>query len=238
MMKGAAPEIGRVVAVIADAVRAQQCVLFLGAGAHAPPPAGSAFDYPAECRPPTGGALSRQLAEACDFATRFPDEDASNLPRVALAYEIESSRARLVDAIADAVETGRSPSPMLRAMAELDFPIVITTNYDRLFEQALFGAGKRPRVAAYNPEPEPTIDLRDATSTSPVIYKLHGDIADRGSLVVTDEDYIQFVLRMSDKEPYDPVPLSLKFHLMGRTTVFVGYSMLDYNLRLLFKTLR
>ena len=55
---------------------------------------------------------------------------------------------------------------------------------------------------------------------------------------VTDEDYIQFVLRMSDKEPYDPVPLSLKHFLKRWTTLFVGYSLLDYNLRLLFKTLR
>jgi hypothetical protein len=46
------------------------------------------------------------------------------------------------------------------------------------------------------------------------------------------------VLRMSDKEPYDPVPLSLKFFLTGWTTLFVGYSLMDYNLRLLFKTLR
>ena len=43
---------------------------------------------------------------------------------------------------------------------------------------------------------------------------------------------------MSDKEPYDPVPLSLKFPLTEWTTLFVGYSLLDYNLRLLFKTLR
>jgi hypothetical protein len=57
-------------------------------------------------------------------------------------------------------------------------------------------------------------------------------------LVVTDEDYIQFVLRMSDKEPYDPIPLSLKFFLTGSPTLFVGYSLLDYNLRLLFKALR
>ncbi len=43
---------------------------------------------------------------------------------------------------------------------------------------------------------------------------------------------------MSDKEPYDPIPLSLKHFLTGWTTLFVGYSLLDYNLRLLFKTLR
>jgi hypothetical protein len=127
---------------------------------------------------------------------------------------------------------------MLRALARLPFALIITTNYDQLFEQALREVGKRPRVAVYNPEQEPTTDFRDATAQSPVIYKLHGDIGHRESLVVTDEDYIQFVLRMSDKEPYDPIPLSLKFFLTGSPTLFVGYSLLDYNLRLLFKALR
>ena len=43
---------------------------------------------------------------------------------------------------------------------------------------------------------------------------------------------------MSNKEPYDPLPRRLKVYLTDWTTVFVGYSLLDYNLRLLFKTLR
>ena len=229
---------GRVLDLVGQAVRGQRCILFLGAGVHAPPPDGSPFSYPPERRPPIGSALSRELAAECDFAARFPDEDPGNLQRVALAYEIDSSRGRLVDAITSRVEVGRAPSPMLSALAQLDFPLVITTNYDQLFERALRDAGKQPRVSVYQPEPEPTTDFDNETAQSPVIYKLHGDIARRESLVVTDEDYIQFVLRMSDKEPYDPIPLSLKHFLKRWTTLFIGYSLLDYNLRLLFKTLR
>jgi hypothetical protein len=237
-MVGAASESSRALDVLGEAVRRQQCILFLGAGVHAPPPDGSPFRYPAERRPPVGAALSRDLASGCDYARRFPDHDPGDLQRVALAYEIDSSRGRLVDAIASAVNADRAPSPMLSALARLDFPLVITTNYDGLYERALHAAGREPRLAIYKPEREPTTDFRDATPDSPVVYKLHGDIAHRESLVVTDEDYIQFVLRMSDKEPYDPIPLSLKFFLTGWTTLFVGYSLLDYNLRLLFKTLR
>jgi hypothetical protein len=237
-MMSAESQVSRVLDLVGEAVRSQQCILFLGAGVHAPPPEAALFRYPAEQRPPSGAALSRELAAECDFARRFPGEDPGNLQRVALAYEIDSSRGRLVDAISSAVDTGTAPSPMLRALARLDFSLVITTNYDQLFERALRDEGKRPRVVVYNPAPEPTADFRNATPESPVVYKLHGDIAHRESLVVTDEDYIQFVLRMSDKEPYDPIPLSLKFFLTGSTTLFVGYSLLDYNLRLLFKALR
>ncbi|MEA2188466.1 MAG: hypothetical protein QOK16_3477 [Solirubrobacteraceae bacterium] len=223
---------------VAEGIRAEKCILFLGAGVHAAPPEGSAYRYPPEQRPPVGAALSRGLAAECDFARRFPGEDPGNLQRVALAYEIDSSRRQLVDAITTAVDEGTAPSPMLSALAQLDFPLVITTNYDGLFERALRDVGKQPRVSIYKPKAEPTTEFDDETAQSPVIYKLHGDVAHRESLVVTDEDYIQFVLRMSDTELNDPIPVSLKHFLKRWTTLFIGYSLLDYNLRLLFKTLR
>jgi hypothetical protein len=231
-------EVDDVLGLIADAVSKEQCILFLGAGAHAPPPDQSPFEYPVEQRPPIGGALSRKLAASCNLSRRFPGEDPSNLQRVALFYEIARSRRQLVDAVIDTVQTGKRPSPMLRALAELAFPLVITTNYDQLFESALIAIGKPPRVEVYTPNLEPTADYRDPTAESPVVFKIHGDIMRPETIVITDEDYIQFVLRMSNKDPYDPVPLTLKYYLTGWTTLFVGYSLLDYNLRLLFKTLR
>jgi hypothetical protein len=226
------------VTLIAEAVALKRCILFLGAGVHAPPPEDSPFSYPAERRPPIGSDLSQNLATSCNLTGRFPGEDSSNLQRVALFYEIARSRHQLVDAVTDAVQTGKRPSPMLGALAQLDFPLVITTNYDQLLENALRAAGKEPRVAVYTPRLEPTTDHRDPTVESPIIFKIHGDVSRPESIVITDEDYIQFVLRMSNKDPYDPVPLTLKYYLTGWTTLFVGYSLLDYNLRLLFKTLR
>lgn len=127
---------------------------------------------------------------------------------------------------------------MLRALAQLDFPVVITTNYDQHFEKALRDAGKEPRVAIYTPRLEQTTDYRKPTAQSPIVFKIHGDISRPETIVITDEDYIDFVLRMSNKEPYDPLPRRLKVYLTDWTTLFVGYSLLDYNLRLLFKTLR
>ena len=228
-----------VIGTIAEAIRQKQCILFLGAGVHAPPPDGSPFEYPAEQRPPIGSALSQTLTASCDLSGKLRKEDMSNLQRVALAYEITRTRHLLVEAVSKEVQVGKRPSPMLRALAELGFPLVITTNYDQLFETALRAADKVPRVAVYQPDGKvATKDYRDPQVDNPVVFKIHGDIEDPETIVITDEDYIQFVLRMSDKDPYDPVPLTLKYYLTGWTTLFVGYSLLDYNLRLLFKTLR
>jgi hypothetical protein len=223
---------------IAEVIRNGQCILFLGAAVHAPPPEGSPFVYPEAERPPLGSSLSASLAETCKLAERFPSEDPRNLQRVALFYEIDRSRHQLVEAIRQAVHVGRKPSPVLHALAELDFARVITTNYDQLLEAALRAAGKDPRVSVYTPKLEATRDFPNPTVESPVVFKIHGDIDHEESIVVTDEDYIKFLLRMSNKEPYDPVPLKLKADLTEWTTLFVGYSLLDYNLRLLFQALR
>lgn len=228
----------RAVAQIADAVRVGKCILFLGAAAHAPPPKESGFVYPETQRPPLGSALSELLATRCGLAERFSNEDPRNLQRVSLFFEIAQSRRQLVQALREAVHVGKKPSPVLRALAELDFARVITTNYDQLFESALRAAGKDPRVSVYTPRLESTRDFPNPTAQSPIVFKIHGDIDHEESIVVTDQDYIKFLLRMSSKEPYDPIPLKLKADLTEWTTVFIGYRLLDYNLRLLFEALR
>jgi hypothetical protein len=233
-------DVSSVVEQVGGVVREGQCILFLGAGVHAPPPESSPFVYPAEQRPPLGSALSEQLASSLGarLGAVLPDEDPRNLQRIALFYEMERSRHQLVEEIRTSVQDGKQPSPALRALAELDFPLIITTNYDQLLEQALVLAGKQPRISVYSPSLEATVDFRDPSPQNPVVFKVHGDVDRPETIVVTDEDYIQFVLRMSNKDPYDPLPLTLKYHLTGWTTLFVGYSLLDYNLRLLFKSLR
>lgn len=227
-------------AAIAEKVKKGQCILFLGAGVHHPPPDGSPYEYPAGQRPPLGRAFSEMLAQKCDFAARFPRDSPGNLQRVSLYYESRFNRNALVREVREAVFTGRRPSPVLRALAQLNFPLVITTNYDQLFEIALGEAGKTPLVSVYNKAGDEPTRVYPGTPNAqePFVLKVHGDVQSPESIVITDEDYIQFVLRMSDKEPYNPVPMTFRYHFTVWPTLFVGYSLLDYNLRLLFKTLR
>lgn len=228
------------ISIIADKVSKGECILFLGAGVHYPPPEGSPYQYPEAQRPPLGRSLSESLAGKCGFAGRFPRESTGNLQRVSLYYESQLNRNALVNEVRGAVMGGRRPSPVLRALARLPFKLVITTNYDQLFEDALRDAGKRPFVSVYNKAgDEPTRDYPgNPDSQEPFVVKVHGDVQSPESIVITDEDYIQFVLRMSDKESYNPVPLTFRYLFTKWPTLFVGYSLLDYNLRLLFKTLR
>lgn len=222
---------------IAKHVKSGKCILFLGSGVHFP---SRKYNYLEQECPPLGGQFSVRLADKCRFREHFPNESATNLQRVSLCYEIEHSRAELVEEVKQAVHVNKRPSPALRALAEMPFSLIVTTNYDKLFEEALGRAGKKPRVGVYSPVGTvKTTDLLDEfTEREPFIFKLHGDIATPESIVITDEDYIQFVLRMGDKGDFHPVPETFRYLFKRWPTLFVGYSLLDYNLRLVFKTLR
>ena len=225
---------------VAESVRAGECILFLGAGAHRPPPDGSPYVYPEADQPPLGDALSQHLAERCGLVATYPNEvdKLSNLARVSQFYEILRSRRQLVEEVWKKVADRTVPSPAVRALAQLNFPLIITTNYDPLFEKALRLAGKEPEIEVYDPtgNRESTMDSKDFSVQRPFLFKMHGDISHEDSIVITDEDYIQFVLRMS--ETTSPVPETFRYHFKRWSTLFVGYSLMDYNLRLLFKTLR
>ena len=56
--------------------------------------------------------------------------------------------------------------------------------------------------------------------------------------MITDEDYIGFVQRMSEKDGTHPVPQTVRYRIKKWPMLFVGYSLRDYNLRLLIRTLR
>lgn len=224
---------------VSELVKTGHCILFMGAGVHFPSPTGSPYNYAEDECPPLGSQLSQQLAEKCDFTQHFPKGDARNLQRVSLCYETVYDRPALVKEIKEAVQTSKRPSPALRALAELPFSLIITTNYDQLFERALRDAGKTPVIGIYDKEADSTtFDYMEATADAPFVFKLHGDIQQPDSIVITDEDYIQFILRMTDKDNFHPVPETFRYYFKKWATLFVGYSLLDYNLRLLFKTLR
>lgn len=145
----------------------------------------------------------------------------------------------MIATVIERVDVG-NPSPVVRALAQLDFPLICTTNYDRLFEKALWQAGKSPSVAIYSKNKyADTLDYPSEVPdpSRPFVYKIHGSVEMPESIVITDEDYIDFVLRMGDKGQNNPIPETFLFLLKKWPTIFVGYSLMDYNLRLLFKTL-
>ena len=128
---------------IASKVASNECILFLGSAIHAPSPTGSKYTYTKDKCPPIGNQLADLLAEGSGFEDRDKD-----LQRVSQHYEYTLKRNSLVTEIINHVSKGKEPSPVLYALAELKFPLVITTNYDNLYERAIDAVNKKRAIEA------------------------------------------------------------------------------------------
>jgi len=107
----------------------------------------------------------------------------------------------------------------------MEFPIIYTTNYDRNLEAA-FEIHQRPFVKVANAR-----DVAKAVEGVTQIVKFHGDFDDDQSLVIAETDYFN---RLSFDAPLD---IKFRADALGKTILFIGYSMSDINIRLLLHSL-
>jgi hypothetical protein len=117
-------------------------------------------------------------------------------------------------------------SRLHKLVLDLHFPLIYTTNYDRNIEAA-FDVHKCDYVKVANAR-----DIAQTREGMTQIIKFHGDFEDDASLVIAETDYF-------NRLAFD-APLDIKFRAdaLGKTVLFVGYSMTDINIRLLLHNLR
>lgn len=128
-------------------------------------------------------------------------------------------------------------------LAELELPIYITTNYDDFMKQALAYQGRGCNVQythwnRYLEVTNPTAmsdNTFSPTATNPMIFHLHGCCDQPQSMVLTERDYIDFLINLSRKK--DMLPPCIVEALAGTSLLFVGYSMEDWTLRVIFRGL-
>jgi hypothetical protein len=133
-----------------------------------------------------------------------------------------------------------SPSTVHEKLAALPFSLIITTAHDALMAQALASAGKSPTTQQYhmrgdkrdNPE-----FLIPGTPKSPVVYHLFGNAAQPWSMVLSENDVLDFLIRVVSERP--PLPNSLLRALKrdGQSFLFVGFGIRRWDLRVLLKVI-
>ncbi len=159
------------------------------------------------------------------------------------------------------------PTSPLGVLADLPIPIYLTTNYDDFMLRALRTRKRdakvevcgwwKPRVEnfaiVYN---EPDFSSPSAagnvqvtgfarsrfksrnfvpTAASPVVYHLHGHYELLESMVLTEDDYLDFLVNMSRDQ--NLIPPVIQQALTGCALLFMGYSLADYDFKVLFRSL-
>jgi hypothetical protein len=146
----------------------------------------------------------------------------------------------------------------LRFLAKLPLPIYVTTSYFRFIEEALKSEGKNPSTQywswigknpklGYFPDPDqpdqaipsnPTDYVRDYNPNPmrPVVYHLFGLEDFVKTLVLSEDDYMNFLMKAAEnKKSLDVVPSALQTVLSENRLLLLGYHLPDWDFRALFQ---
>lgn len=115
----------------------------------------------------------------------------------------------------------------IQILSELPICTYWTTNYDSLIEQQLKKQNKRVDVKVNQNNLSLSLRNRDV-----VVYKMHEDISDPSSAVLTKDDYEAYNIYRS------LFSTALQGDLISKTFVFIGFSFEDPNLNSILSRIR
>lgn len=112
-------------------------------------------------------------------------------------------------------------SVIYETIVKLTFPKIYTTNYDHCLETAFIAWGKKyKRIISVD-------DFVGIDGAATQIVKFHGDTISDNSIVLTESSYFE---RLAFDSPLD---IKLRADMLGKSILFIGYSLSDINIRLL-----
>jgi SIR2-like domain len=204
--------------ILAREIRDRRVILFVGAGLSRP------------LGLPSWGELIEHMAKELDFDPALLVGPNADYMQVAEFYKLKKGSIgdlrSWMDKSWNVSDEILLASKVHRQIVDLGFPLIYTTNYDNNLERAFCLRGQTVSKIAS------VIDIADAKPSHTQVVKFHGDFSDDNSLVVTESDYFE---RLEFESPLD---LKLRSDVLGRTILFVGYSLKDLNLRLLLYKLK
>jgi hypothetical protein len=133
----------------------------------------------------------------------------------------------------------------LRTLAELPLHIYVTTSYYDFLERALVEQNKTPRsqICFWAGEPRDVAPEHRAdpnfvpSKDNPLVYHLYGFEKYPESLVLSEDDYLDFLVKISqDTDANAPIiPLYLREALTESSLILLGYRLQDWDFRILFR---
>jgi hypothetical protein len=130
----------------------------------------------------------------------------------------------------------------LLVLAALPLPIYLTTSYHTFIEAALRRAGKEPRTELcrwhQGLESIPSVlnESYQPSKEAPLVYHLHGLDSHPASLVLTEDDYMEFSVAISQDmgRETNPIPRRVRQALAESSLLMLGYNLRNWDFRGLF----
>ena len=134
----------------------------------------------------------------------------------------------------------------LYLLAQLPLPVFVTTSHHDFFERALVEVEKKPRVQVcywfdepsgpewFGDPPDPEEDINAEPSESrPIVYHLYGLEKYPTSIVISEDDFMDFLIKVS--EDRNNIPLGLRRAIGKSSLLLLGYRLRCWEFRALFR---
>jgi SIR2-like protein len=220
--------------ILLQRIKNGKCTPFLGAGA--------CFGTL-----PLGANIAQEWAEKYGY----PLKDRDSLIRVAQYMAVTQDVMIPKEEIIEQFKKVKLPDGFFKApdephgvLADLPLPVYMTTNYDDFMMKALESRYKDPKreMCRWNKliKDQPSIFGSQPgfkpTPANPVVFHFHGHNEVPESLVLTEDDYLEFLAEIT-RDP-DLLPSRIQEAMKASSFLFIGYSLADWNFRVLFQGLK
>ncbi len=127
-------------------------------------------------------------------------------------------------------------------LASLPLPVFVLAGPDPLLEEAMRARGKRPQIGLLRwrrgfKDPLGRRENYEPSVDEPLLYHLFGTFDVPRSLVVTQDDYVDFLLAIHKPEVRDEIPKVVLERLVDSSLLFLGFQIDSWEFRAVFRTI-
>jgi hypothetical protein len=160
--------------------------------------------------------------------------------------------SKIVSAVG-ALRRAENPNDPHKVLASKPFSIYLTVNPDNLLEDALAETDRTDKKGKKKPRSEyarwkgaleaaETVADREPgyrpDPNNPLVYHLFGQFSVENSLVLTEDDYFDYLLRVSSKSGGKELePSSVRTALTANALLFLGFRLDDWSFRVLLRSI-
>lgn len=212
-------------------IQERDCILMLG-------PDAATCEVDGQQRPMTE-ILANQLAEKID--TKIKENiDNSDLLQVSQYYTMEKGGRKDLIAKAKAFYQEREnlTCDLHRNLAFLPFYFTITTTPDNMFLTALRDENKEPNIDWYNFRGRNKNNVKWNFNGNPLVFYLYGNIAEPKSLLLTENDLLDFLVALISRNPRLQDNIRKELQDENKSFLFFGFGFRRWCLRILLHVLQ
>lgn len=166
----------------------------------------------------------RHKAEKCESTCLLKDDFSTDEFLKIPQYVFNKNKELYSRVLIESIPAATIDAPLSSAIFDISPAHIITTNYDQLLEKSKHIFCEQYQVIVHDK------DLLNADKGKYII-KMHGDLSVPTSIVLKEQDYLDY------SQTHMLIELFIKSLLTDHIVLFLGYSLNDYNIKLIISWL-